>query len=122
MPQHATAEEIDNKLVLEYLFIPLCWWTHISTRLMWLSECLVSKADQVITYFGSFMFPQQEAFQFIIEHVLLQVRGTTDLHPISYRIQSNNALYQDLWRKGICYKDSRIISQLLFESILLLKL
>eukprot|EP00978_Attheya_sp_CCMP212_P003853 scaffold8203_cov57-Attheya_sp.AAC.3 len=60
------------------------------------------------------MFPQQEIFQFMIEHVLPQVRGQgTDLHPLLYRIQSATTLY-NIWRKGICYEAySRIISQLL---------
>lgn len=92
--------------------------------LMWVAERLVPRitrdgetANQVITYLGSSEFQQQEDFKLMVERILPPV-GATDLRPLLYKVQNDNALY-DLRRKGICDEDNQIISQLLFESILL---
>ena len=93
--------------------------------LMWLAERLVPRitgekrqtAKQVITYLGSSEFQQQEDFKLMVDRILPPV-GATDLRPLLYKVQNENALY-DLRRKGICDEDNQIISQLLFESILL---
>jgi energy-coupling factor transporter ATP-binding protein EcfA2 len=91
---------------------------------MWLAERLVPRitrdgetVNQVITFFGSSTFRQQEDFKLMTERILPPVEAT-DLRPLLYKIPNDKALY-DLRRKGICDNDNHIISQLLFESILL---
>jgi hypothetical protein len=91
--------------------------------LMWLAERLVPRitsngesAAQVIDYFGSSLFKQQEDFKRMTERILPNV-GATAIRPLLHKVRDENNLY-DLRRKGICDGDNRIISQLLFESLL----
>ncbi|KAL3937605.1 MAG: hypothetical protein SGARI_002058 [Bacillariaceae sp.] len=91
--------------------------------LMWLTERLVPKITrdgnsvaQVIEYFTSSEFRQDESFKRMTDRILPNV-AATDIRPLLYQIQDEQALY-DLRRKGICDADNKIISQLLFESIL----
>jgi hypothetical protein len=92
--------------------------------LMWLAERLVPRiasdgetANQVMTYFGSSAFRQQEDFKVMTERILPPI-AATDLRPLFYKFPNDNALY-DLQRKGICNEENQIVSQLLFESVLL---
>eukprot|EP00977_Amphora_coffeiformis_P012604 scaffold3161_cov146-Amphora_coffeaeformis.AAC.4 len=71
---------------------------------------------QVVEFFTSAEFRQGDDFIFMTERILPDV-GATDIRPLLYTIKDENALY-DLRRKGICDGDNKIISQLLFESIL----
>jgi hypothetical protein len=114
----ADAQEIRTLLVYLRSFVG----GHIYP-LMWLAERLVSRitsnresAAQVIDYFGSSVFRQQEDFKRMTERILPNVRAT-DIHPLLYKVRDENNLY-DLRRNGICDGDNRIISQLLFESLL----
>ena len=100
---------------------------------MWLAERLVpslisistvrneqqqpKSAEEAISYFGSPQFRHQEDFLDMTHRILPDVLAT-DIRPLLYHDHDETALL-DVQRKGICNSQNKIISQLLFESILL---
>lgn len=89
--------------------------------LMWLAERLVPRLEresvaQVTEYFTSPEFRQEENFKLMSERIIPDV-SATDIRPLLYKNKDEHAL-RDLRRKGICDGDNKILSQLVFESIL----